>query len=57
MKESKVIVNLHKVREHHFDETKGMSTDEFLKRLKEEVAPLKKTLLEKRKKKPESHRA
>ncbi len=56
MKESKVILNLHRIRERHFDETKGMSSDEFLKKLKEEVAPMKRKLLENKKTKSEQHR-
>lgn len=55
MKESKVIEDLHKIRERHFNETKGMSPDVFLKNLKEQIAPLKKALSENRKTKTESH--
>ena len=56
MKESKVIVDLHRIRERHFDETKGMSSDEFLAKLKEEVAPIKSRLLKTKKIKSEPHR-
>lgn len=57
MKESKIIVELHKIRERHFDETKGMSPSEFLKNLKVEVATIKNSLQERKKSNTESHQA
>lgn len=57
MKESHVLVEIHKIRERHFDETKGMSSVEFLKSLKNEVAPIKKTIQDKKKLVAKSHHA
>jgi hypothetical protein len=44
MKEPKILVDLHKIRENHYHETRGATPEEFIQRLREETASLKRRL-------------
>jgi hypothetical protein len=47
MKEPKILVDLHKIRENHYVETRGTTPEEFIEKLKEETASLKRRLIKK----------
>ena len=47
MKEPKILDILHKIRENHYHETRGATSEEFIKKIKNETAPLKQRLLKK----------
>lgn len=38
MKESKAMKEIHEIRERHYEETKGMTRDEYIRSIKERAA-------------------
>lgn len=44
MKEPKILINMHEIRENHFNETRSLAPDEFIKKLKLEASPMKQRL-------------
>ncbi len=47
MKEPKILDILHKIRENHYNETRSATSEEFIKKIKNETASLKQRLLKK----------
>ena len=50
MREPKVMKLLHEIREKHYEQTKQLSDEEFLKSVHREAEPNKKRILENKKK-------
>ena len=47
MKEPTILDMLHKIRENHYHETCGETSEDFIKKIKNETASLKQRLLKK----------